>query len=409
MTVYSGVADYVWLTGDEACAILNDFGTDDLPLHTAITRLRGKVTSERAHWIYEQVALRRLATAKFTQAHRMFFTAQALEQATDEWIAAYKAARFHSALVGRTILSVDPLVTDTIVRPTYADLCCGIGGDLMQLAKQGQAIGVDRDPIAAHFASANSGADVQRADVADFDVTGVAAWHIDPDRRPAGRRTTSLEYCQPDLASIEHFLARNANVAIKLAPATKVPDHWSDACELEWISRDRECRQLVAWHGALAKSPGQRRATVVARDRGVALRTVVGAPNQCAPIADAPSRYVFDIDSAVLAAHLKGALAAELELKALSSGPTYLTGPQPLADAALSCFEVMDVVPFDKRKLAQYLRKLAVGTLEIKKRGVELNPDVLRRQLKLRGDNAATLLVTPVAGRTTAILARRLS
>ena len=48
------------------------------------------------------------------------------------------------------------------------------------------------------------------------------------------------------------MLARNANAAIKLAPATKLPPDWIARCELEWISRDRECRQLVAWHGNLA-------------------------------------------------------------------------------------------------------------------------------------------------------------
>jgi hypothetical protein len=224
-----------------------------------------------------------------------------------------------------------------------------------------------------------------------------------------GRRTTSLEYSQPSLETIDRLIRQNANAAIKLAPATIVPDHWAATCELEWISRDRECRQLVAWHGELAQAAGRRRATIVARDRGIAIRSVEGKPKQPVSIASSPERFVFDIDAAVLAAHLKGALATECELQALSAGPTYLTGSKQLADAALSCFEVMDVIPFDKRRLIQHLHQLGVGTLEIKKRGVDIKPESLRRQLKLRGDNAATLLITPIAGRTTAILARRLS
>jgi hypothetical protein len=398
MTVYSGVADHVWLTGDEARAILTDLAVEELPLHTALARLRRKVTAERARGIIEQVTFRRLATAKFTQAHRMFFTRLGLEQATDEWVAAYKASRL--CLAGGTELSP---------KREVADLCCGIGGDLMQIAKQGAALGIDRDPIAAHFVACNSGAKVEAADVADVDLGAVVAWHIDPDRRPMGRRTTSLDYSQPSLQTIDRMLAQNANAAVKLAPAAKVPDHWSDRCELEWISRDRECRQLVAWHGELAHAPGRRRATIVARDEGVATRTVVGEPNRAVPIANSPERFVFDIDAAVLAAHLKGVLAAERELRALSAGPTYLTGRTAVTDSALTGFEVTDVLPFDKRRLAQHLNHLGIGTLEIKKRGVDLNPEILRRQFKLRGDNAATLLVTPLAGRATAILARRLS
>ena len=40
--------------------------------------------------------------------------------------------------------------------------------------------------------------------------------------------------------------------------------------------------------------------------------------------------------------------------------------------------------------------------------GVDIDPERLRRSLKLRGDNAATLLITPVAGRAAAIVAQRI-
>jgi hypothetical protein len=395
-TAGSDVSDYIWLTGDEAGAMLADLAADATPLHTLLTRLRGTLSAERAHLLVEQTELRRRATAKFTQADRMFFTRIGLEQATDEWIAAYKASRF---LVQRAGASSPP--------SAIADLCCGIGGDLIALAMRGNVVGVDLDPIAAHFAATNSGASVTVADVRDFDLRSAAAWHIDPDRRPTGHRTTSLEYCEPDAIAIERLLQRNANAAMKLAPATTVPRHWEGQCELEWISRDRECRQLVAWHGDLARSAGRRSATVVPKEHGLPVRTITGAANQAVTIVPRPDRYVFDVDAAVLAAHLKGALAAEHDLTALDRGPTYLTGPSPIDDAALACFEVTDVLPFEKRLLARHLQEKSIGRLEIKKRGVDFDPDAFRRELKLRGDYAATLLVTPIAGRPAAILAQR--
>ncbi len=196
-----------------------------------------------------------------------------------------------------------------------------------------------------------------------------------------------------------------------------MPADWAERCELEWISRDRECRQLVAWHGNLALAPGQHRATILpaacsrlAAEGGLAPRTITGHPKQPIPIADKPNRYIFDIDPAVLAAQLKGVLAAEHELTAFTAGPTYLTGRQP-----------------NRRSSARVLRKSKtscrsastsslntcmphnIGQLEIKKRGVDIDPEKLRRELKLRGDNAATLLITPIAGRPTAILANRIS
>src|SRR6185295_3135293 len=112
------------------------------------------------------------------------------------------------------------------------------GGDLMAFAVTGSTIGVDQDGIAAHFAFINSGADVRTVDVVDFDLDRIAAWHIDPDRRPEGRRTVSLEFCRPDLTTIERLLNRVPHSGVKLAPATPVPAEWAAKCELEWISRD---------------------------------------------------------------------------------------------------------------------------------------------------------------------------
>jgi hypothetical protein len=395
MTICSELAEYEWLTGNEARAILEELSADSTPLHTAVARLRGRLTPSQTHLLMEQVELRRRAGTKFSQSHRMFFTRVGLEQATDEWVAGYKASRFTNQRAGASPL------------PRVVDYCCGIGGDLIALAACGQAVGIDRDPVTAHFAAINSATDVQAIDVCDIKLDSYDAWHIDPDRRAGGRRTTSLEWCEPNRTTIERLLKQVPHAAVKLAPACEVPTEWSEQCELEWISRDRECRQLVAWHGNLATSPGQRHATILPAHSHVATRTIVGLAKQPIAIADKPDRFVFDIDPSVLAAKLKGALAAEHQLSALSAGATYLTGPQPIADPALACFEVGDVMPMRVRTIAEHLRARGVGRLEIKKRGVEFDPGQLRKELRLRGDNEATLLITKVAGRPTAIIARR--
>src|SRR4051812_17310987 len=135
MTTCSDIADYEWLTGNEAGAVLAELAVDNIPLHTAISRLRGRFTTSQTHLLLEQTELRRRATAKFTQAHQMFFTRMGLEQATDEWVARYKASRFTQRAAGFT-----PAV--------FVDLCCGIGGDLQALAANSPAIGIDQDPIA---------------------------------------------------------------------------------------------------------------------------------------------------------------------------------------------------------------------------------------------------------------------
>ncbi len=181
-------------------------------------------------------------------------------------------------------------------------------------------------------------------------------------------------------------------------------------CGIEWISRDRECRQLVAWFGRLAKSPGQRRATIV-RCIDESVRGELCRPaerrlrHRCAESAD----IVFEPDAAVLAAKLEGALAADQQLSAVADGVAYFTADRTADHPALACFEVLEVMPYRIKPLRRWLAGRGIGRLEMKKRGVRLDPDEVRRQLQARGDAEATILLARIGGRTTAIIARRIT
>ena len=49
-----------------------------------------------------------------------------------------------------------------------------------------------------------------------------------------------------------------------------------------------------------------------------------------------------------------------------------------------------------------------IGTLEIKKRGLDLDPAVLRKRLKLRGAGSATVVLTRGSTGTLLLVVRRL-
>ncbi len=290
------LADYHWLVEAEAATWLAEAretlrisGQNGLVRLAA--ELREALSANRVHLILEQVQLREKAREKFPQADRMFFTPLGLQQATDAWIAAYKACRFARG---------EPV----------ADLCCGIGGDLMALAARGPVQGVDRDPasailVEANVRSAQANAVVSVADVAKVSLSEVAAWHIDPDRRPGGRRTTKVDLHEPGPEVLAGLLAACPHAAIKLAPAATFDEPWWADAELEWISRDRECRQLVAWFGRLARSSGRRSATIVRSSESTTAATFVGEENVSCAIAAQIGRYLFEPDPAVLAAKLE--------------------------------------------------------------------------------------------------------
>ncbi len=402
--------DYRWLVGEEASPWLKVASEHIDAAHEPATALialnetlRKNLSQQRARLVADQATLRHRGRRKFSQAGEMFFTGRGLEQATDEVLARYKASRFpHKELV--------------------SDLCCGIGGDLLALAGRGDTRGIDNDPIVARLAAANVDAlapNTSKSEVVCQSVVEVAnafagPWHIDPDRRDGDRRSTHIEDHRPSRHEMEALLQASPDGAVKLAPATTPPPVWEADAELEWISRNGECKQLVAWFGNLARRSGQRVATIVKGTVGSQtsrVRSVVaplGGVEESHRFAQQVGRYLYEPDVAVLAAGLSGTLATELGLSPLSRESAYLTGDTALDDLAVSGFEVIEVLPFRKRRLKQLLAQRHYGRLEVKKRGVRLDTNQLQRELAVPGDQEATVLITRIGQRMIAIVAQRI-
>ncbi len=382
-----------WLVSDDAAPWLAQLAGIKQPSVALIARLRKQLSPERVHLIVEQAALRARAAAKFPTAERMFFAEKGLQQASAAGIAAYKADSFPAE--GRVV-----------------DLCCGIGGDLLGLARleTRDVVGVERDEAVALLALANGRAcgrdfTVEVADVTSESVSGAAAWHLDPDRRPQNRRTSRVELGSPGEDVIEGLLKTCPHGAIKLSPAAELPEHWRASFEAEWISEARECKQLLARSGSLARFVGQHVATLLQGSEVVA--QVVGAPDVEVEVAESIGRFVYEPDPAVLAASLHGSLAIEHGLRPIAHDVVYFTGDQYLDTLALTSFEVIESLPFDQKKLQSLLRDLDIGQVEIKKRCVDIDPAKLQKKLRTSGAGRGTVLIAPVAGQVTAIVTRR--
>jgi hypothetical protein len=386
------LADYQWLVSDEAVKWLADFAESTELSHRLQERLRKTLSSDRARLVVQQVELRRKAVEKFGDvAGRMFFTDLSLQQATDRWIAAYKAGRFAAA----------PIV----------DYCCGIGGDLVALSGRAPTTGWDHSPEMVIFAEANLRA-WRRSDSSQICLGSVEEhppardqqWHLDPDRRANGRRSTHVEWHSPNEATICDWLETAPNGAIKLAPATVLETDWQGRAELEWISHNRQCRQLVAWFGELTQSAGKRRATIVYDGQA---HSFIGEANVVVEVCDNVGQFVYDTDSAVRAAKLSGALAESLGCTPLAPGESYLTANQWIENPLVTGFRVIDTLPLRLSDLIKHLKTRDIGVLEIKTRGVSTNPEQVRSKLKLTGSRALTLLLTRQGKREIAFLAER--
>ncbi|QDT73947.1 THUMP-like domain-containing protein [Lacipirellula limnantheis] len=406
--------DYVWLTNDASAAAALAAGAAHHRVELQqLNELRKSLPAERARLVVEQLDLRRRAAAKFgVAASAMFFTPVQLEQATGGQLAAYKAERFRRAGGDRLI----------------HDCCCGIGGDLVALAACGPAVGYDLSPTICLLAEKNLAVAALMSErsrdypsaVREGDVTALVPdaremWHVDPDRRADGRRSTTLEQHSPGPAVIDRWRSSASDGAVKLAPASEPPAAWQHDGELEWITAQRECRQLVVWFGQLAMARGKRRATVLLPaqtsdrcDAGVSVASFVGEPREACSATDAPHQFLYDPDPAIVASQLLGAIANRHGLHSLGAGGAYLTGDDEVAEPLLSGFKVEETLPLRTAAVAAWLAARHIGRVEVKKRGVSLDPEQFRRDLKLRGDDEATVILTRVGKRQLAIVARRL-
>jgi hypothetical protein len=382
--------DLTWLASADGEAAIAVAHQSSQPLHTKIAAARKLFGAARASLTVGQIELRLRAQKKFGDwSDRLIWTETLLQQSTDRDVAAYKATRF----------GVNDLVLD---------LCCGAGGDFFALAARGSCIGYDLSPAAAFLARENAKrlglhADTVCAEASTAPITEANAWHIDPDRRASDSRTSKLEFASPSASVIRELLAKNPNACIKSAPADRECELASDETEMEWIGSRGECRQLAIWCGSLARHPGKRVATIVEH----ADHSVVGEPHAPIEFAESIGAYIHEPHNAVLGAELENVLANSQQAKRLDSNAAYFSSEIPSTHPALLSYQVHDALPFDVKTLKQWIRAKSIGTVEIKKRGVLIDPAKLRKQLAPEGDNNATLLLTPHAGRVLALHVER--
>ena len=344
-----------------------------------------------------QAQLRVRARAKFGEfADRMLFTRAGLEQATRLSVAARHAGRFRDAGLDRV-----------------ADLGCGIGGDALGLAGLGLSVdAVDADEVTAAIAAYNlapfgDAVTVRHGRAEASDLSSLNAVWLDPARRTSGHTETARTRPEDWSPSLDWAfgLARRMPTGIKLGPGLDrgmIPDD----VEAQWVSADGSTIELVLWSGALARPDVRRAALVVRGDASWELTAGADA-------ADEPIRplgaYLHEPDGAVIRARLIGEVARSLQAGMLAEQIAYLTSDAALTSPFVSSFRVREELPAEVRALSRALRQRGIGTLEIKKRGVDIDPAAFRRSLKLQGDGAATLFLTRIgtgSGRI-AILADR--
>lgn len=355
---------------------------DDAQVLAHLTQLRRTLPGDIAGALVSQAQLRRRALAKFPNAAQLFFTPEALEQATAQAPADHRAAQLDAYAAAGNFL----------------DLGCGIGGDLLALAHRRAVIAYELDPVRARFAAANAAASglaarvtIHNADwtqaLAHSILPPAAAAFVDPARRHEGRRIFSLHTMQPPLTEILKLCQHTPLIAVKVMPgvdATGLPVGW----KVEFISHAGTCKEAVLWWGREEAPP---RWASVHRVDGWRTLADDGAPPPVGELA--PGVVLYEPDPAVIRAGALAALCARVAGHLFAPDIAYIVAPTLRTEPLAQAFAIDEVHRFSLKLLNQRLSARGIGQVELLKRGFPQAPESLRPRLRLTPGGAPGVVI----------------
>ncbi|MDX1994322.1 MAG: methyltransferase domain-containing protein [bacterium] len=371
--------DLDFLTSGAGEALLERLRVEDLSQQNhlkLVTALRKDYTLDQVRAAVSLAQVRLKARDKFGHlAQKMFFTEDALQQASDPRIRRYRAN------------SVPPRFV--------VDVCCGIGADSLAFATAGSGVyGIDLDPVRVAMARLNAavlGLPNTHFEVGDATeirtADGAVTLFFDPARREEdGRRIYDVEAYNPPLSLVRQWSAHA--IAVKLSPGVDLRQLEDYPALIEFISVEGDLKEAVMWLGAGWRTM---KATLLTSD-GVLHWQRTSEP-EARPLSE-PRGWLIEPDPALIRAGLVQDAAQHFDGFLLDETIAYFTTDTKPASPWVRAWQILDWMPFNLKKLRAYLRERNVGTVTVKKRGSALTPEGLSADLKLKGDASRTLVLT---------------
>ncbi len=369
---------------------------DPLLAGTALRRELPDLAPDDAAMAIVQAQLGTIARERYgIQADDLLLTRDGLEQATRPEVAR-RRAEFLVAQGARAVI----------------DLTSGLGFDVRAFLEAGLAVtAVELNPLTADYLHVNApGADVVVGDATQIAEQLLAAASadtvvfLDPARR-SGQRTMDGARAQserdperwsPPWSFVTSLAERGARVCVKLAPGfdpALMPDGWSGV----WTSANRDAVEAMLCSWALeqprtALAIGEVTAQFSGNGTSLAQPSSLGA-------------WLHEPDTALVQSRLLNDFCAAYQpLRRIDEVISWLTSDVPMEHPMLRSYRVLDSLPNDTRALRKALVARGVGELTIKCRGMKIDADALRRELRLDAGSAATIVITRIQGARSTLL-----
>ena len=265
------------------------------------------------------------------------------------------------------------------------DLTCGLGFDAYFLAKAGHKVmGIEKDPDVAAIAAHNLKDLNIAVNCADANTVSIPEntqlVFVDPARRnPSGprnmfgqaKRILDPNDWSPSWEFVKQ-LATNFRVIAKVAPGMKEESigDW----DAYWISSDGDLVETMLVSGGT----GIRSAVLINGDE---VNVIEGGQTS---IAKPVGNFLIVPNSALIRASALNFLAEKYDAGLVNEHIAWLTAESLQGDldrSGAQFFKINSVEKFNEKTLAKSIASWGAGSLTMMTRGVELDPELLRRKI----------------------------
>ena len=180
--------------------------------------------------------------------------------------------------------------------------------------------------------------------------------YLDPARRDEyGRKMVSLHDCSPDVAELQDILLKKAKkVLVKVSPMLDIEmikKELTDSAEIHVVAVRNECKEILVILGqqTLPIAHGSQLIATDLRENWNFSFTEDEEQNAEWTLADKVGRYLYEPGAAFMKAGCFKLLSQKYNLDKLHRNSHLYTSDELVADFPGRIFEVINVVPFDKK------------------------------------------------------------
>ncbi|HEX2869556.1 MAG TPA: class I SAM-dependent methyltransferase [Ignavibacteriales bacterium] len=339
--------------------------------------------------------------------HALIYEKTALEQASSELTAGFKASLFS----GRRII----------------DLTGGLGIDDIFFSRSfKEVLYCEQNPLLTKIfehnihllgisnIKVNYGSSIEILQT--FPENYFDLIYADPARRDLNRRFIGLKSCSPDVVELmPKMLEKSEKVLIKASPAIEFEEvkreFSSNLKEFIVVSVDNECREVLL---LLERNAGGDKGIIIRSvliDSDTGRQRVFSGDSKTASekrISPGVLKYFYEPDSAVIKARLSTKIAEEFSLFFLNRSVDYLTSEESISNFPGRTFEVINVLPYRTKEIKFYLSSKGITSANISRRDFPDPPEKIRKLLGLKDGGAEYLFFTKdSSGRPIVILCRK--